>query len=152
MTNRGWNWHLWLGFLVCLAGVVSYPLFFDKYPATRDVPWINFLLLAAGIFLLLVGLRHAYADAEHYRGKISGPVLAVLSLVFVGSFGYAIFYMTRQLPASAGAPRVGQSAPGFELKNTNDLPVSLAGLLSTPLPATGAPPKGVLLIFYRGYW
>jgi hypothetical protein len=152
MTNRRWNWHLWTGFLICLVGFASYPLFFYKFPATRDVPWVNFLLLAAGILLLLVGLRRAYGDNEHYRGKIFGPVLTVLSLLVAGLFCYFIFYLTRQIPASAGAPQVGQPAPAFELKNTNDQLVSLASLLSTPLSTSGAPPKGVVLIFYRGYW
>lgn len=152
MPSHRWNWHLWAGFLICVAGFASYPLFFYKFPVTRDVPWVNFLLLATGILFLLVGLRRAYADTEHFRGKVSGPILALLGLAVAASFCYFIFSMTRQLPASAGAPQVGQPAPAFELKNTSDQPVSLGSLLSTPLSATGAPPKGVVLIFYRGYW
>lgn len=51
------------------------------------------------------------------------------------------------LPASAGAPKVGEKAPDFQLPDTAGKRISLSGLLS-------ADPKGtwVLLVFYRGYW
>jgi len=152
MEARRWNWHLWAGFLVCLVGFASYPVFFVKFPVTRDVPWVNFLLLAAGLAMLFYGFIRAFGDSAHYRGKISGPILGLLSVLIVGLFCYLIFFMARQLPASAGAPRVGQQAPEFELADINNQPVSLAKLLSTPLPGTGTAPKGVLLVFYRGYW
>ena len=52
--------------------------------------------------------------------------------------------------ASVGAPQVGQKAPDFTLSDTSNKPMSLAGLLTQPI--NGKSPKGVLLIFYRGYW
>jgi hypothetical protein len=152
MNKRRWNWHLYAGFLLCLVGFGSYTFFFVKFPLTRDVPWANYLLLAAGLLLLFVGLTRAYRDSSHYRGKVAGPILGVLSVLLVGFFLYVIFGLTRQLPASANAPRVGQKAPEFVLADINNQQVSLATLLSSPLPGTGAAPKGVLLVFYRGYW
>ena len=152
MEVRRWNWHLWAGFLLCLVGFASYPLLFFKFPATRDVPWVNFLLLAAGLLILFAGLRRAFGDCAHYRGKLVGPILGVVSVLIVGFFCYMIFFMTRHLPASASAPRVGQKAPEFDLADINKQSVSLATLLLAPLPGTGAAPKGVLLVFYRGYW
>jgi cytochrome oxidase Cu insertion factor (SCO1/SenC/PrrC family) len=54
-----------------------------------------------------------------------------------------------QLPPSTGAPAVGQKAPGFTLPDQHGNPVSLAGLLkSRETPKL----KGIVLIFYRGYW
>jgi hypothetical protein len=152
MKKRRWNWHIWVGFLLCLVGFGSYPFLFVKFPALLDMPWVNFLLLAAGVLLLFVGLRRAYTDPEHYRGKIAGPILGVLSVLLVGFFGYIVFYATRQLPSSAGAPRIGQKAPEFTLADINNQQVSLVSLLSAPLPGTNAAPKGVVLVFYRGYW
>jgi hypothetical protein len=152
MNERRWNWQLWAGFLLCLLGFASYPFVFAKFPITRDVPWANFLLFAGGGVLFFLGLRRAFGQQQHYRGKIAGPILGTLSLLAAGSFCFIVFYMTKQLPASTGAPRVGQKAPAFVLPDTNGNPVSLDSLLSRPLSNTQAPPKGVLLVFYRGYW
>ena len=151
MNRRRWNWHLWAGFTLCLAGFATLPVF-ARFPITRDVPWVNFLLFGAGLGFLVFGLSRTFGQPEQYRGKIAGPVLATLSLIIVGFFAFIVFYHTRQLPASAGAPRVGQKAPEFVLPDTNNQPISLASLLSTPLANTQAPPKGVVLVFYRGYW
>jgi peroxiredoxin len=52
--------------------------------------------------------------------------------------------------ASTGAPQVGQQAPAFTLIDSNNKPVTLAQLLSERI--NNRPPRGVLLIFYRGYW
>jgi hypothetical protein len=150
MDQRRWNWHLWTGFVVCLTALVSYFFVFARFPATRDVPWVNFLLFGTGIAFLFFGLKHAFGDPQQYRGKIAGPILSLLGLCIVGVFCFLIFYQTRQLPPSAGAPRVGQKALDFVLPDTNNRPVSLSSLLSTPL--ANAPPKAVLLVFYRGYW
>jgi hypothetical protein len=151
INKRRWNWHLWVGFLLCLVGFASFP-FFARFPATRDVPWVNFLLFAIGGAAFFVGLKRAFGQSQQYRGKIAGSILGTLSLLAVGFFCYIVFYMTRQLPASAGAPHVGQRAPEFVLPDTTNQPVSLASLLSTPLAGAQVPPKGVVLVFYRGYW
>jgi len=52
----------------------------------------------------------------------------------------------------AETPIVGQKAPDFTLQDTSGHPVTLAQLLSSPVPGSAEPPKAVLLIFYRGYW
>lgn len=152
IKQRRWNWHLWSGFALCIIAFVSYLTVFAKFPVTRDVPWVNFLLFGAGLVLLFLGLKHAFGKPEQHRGKIVGPILGVLSVAAAVFFCYVIFYMTKQLPASAGAPRVGQPAPEFVLPDVNNQPVSLASLLSTPLANSQVVPRGVLLIFYRGYW
>jgi len=151
ITERRWNWHVWAGFLFCLAGFATFPLF-ARFPVTRDVPWVNFLLFGAGLALLLVGLRRAFGQPAQYRGKIAGSILGTLSLLVLGAFCFIVFYQTRQLPASSGAPRIGQTAPEFVLPDTDNHPVSLSALLSSPLSQTRTSPKGVLLVFYRGYW
>jgi hypothetical protein len=126
--------------------------FFAKFPVTRDVPWANFLLFAVGGLLLFLGLKRAFGQPQQYRGEITGPILGSLSLLALGFFCYIVFYTTRQLPASAGAPHVGQKAPEFVLPDTTNQPVSLGSLLSTPLAGSQVPPKAVVLVFYRGYW
>ena len=77
--------------------------------------------------------------------KIFGSIFAAIAVFLVAFFSYVIFYVLRQVPASAGAPRVGQKAPDFLLLDQNGKPVGLGDLLSEL--------KGVsLLIFYRGFW
>jgi hypothetical protein len=150
---RSWNSSSWIGFLVTLAAFLSYYLFFDRYPVTRDFPWVNLLLFAIGGFLLFVGLKRAFGQPQLYRGRISGSLLAGLSLLIFGFFGYLNFYYSRQLPPSTGAPRVGQQAPDFALPDKDAKQVSLADLLTLPIASsTSEKPNGVILIFYRGYW
>jgi len=73
-----------------------------------------------------------------------------LSLVVIALFVFTIFINGRWLPASKGAPQVGQRAPEFSLPDSSGKTVSLNELLTTPV--NGNAPKGVLLVFYRGYW
>jgi hypothetical protein len=90
-----------------------------------------------------------------YRGKIAGPILMLLSLTMAAFFIVGTNYFTKHLPASKEAPKVGAKAPEFALADTNGKMVTLAALLSEPMPekeGAGAKPRGVVLIFYRGYW
>lgn len=141
--KRQWNWSLWIGFLFVLAGFFSYT-FFARFPVTRDFPWANLILFCSGGILLVLGLFRAVGNPRAYRGKIFGSILTLLSVLMIGLFSYVIFYELRQVPASAGAPHVGQTAPDFILLDQNEQPVGLGDLLSGS--------KGVVLIFYRGFW
>lgn len=149
--TRGWNWALWAGFLLTLFAVASYVLVFVRYPITRDVPWVTFLLFAVALILLLVGLRRAFGQSALYRGKIAGPILTSLSVALIAFFTYGTLYGSR-VPASKEAPKVGEKAPDFSLPDTHGNPLSLATLLASPLDSAGKPPRAVLLVFYRGYW
>lgn len=138
------------GFAVCVIALLSYFLFFSQFPVTRDVPWANWLLFALGLGLVGAGLARAFRQPERYRGRVMGPILAVLSLAVLGLFLYATLVMSRQLPAATNLPRVGEKAPDFTLPDAQGRPVRLQNLLA---PArSGEPGSWVLLIFYRGYW
>jgi hypothetical protein len=150
ITKRRPNAPLWLGFLIVIFAFLSYIPIFAKYPVTRDMPWANFLFFALGLLLLFAGLRRAFAQSNLYRGKIAGPILTTLSVAALGFFCLMIFSLGKRLPPSAQAPKVGQKAPDFALADTSGHTVSLASLLSTSDPSH--PTKGVVLIFYRGYW
>lgn len=153
MNIRRFNWHIWAGFLLSIIAFVSYGLFFVNFPITRDVPWANLILFMIAASLLFVGIRRAFAPDRSRLAKVGSSVLAVLGLLLFGSFIFMTFVFARWLPASEGAPRVGNRAPEFTLSDPNGKPVSLAELLSTPINVTSTgKPRGVLLIFYRGYW
>ena len=141
--KRRWNWPIWVGFIVAVAGLASYQ-FFAQFPVTRDFPWANFLIFGIGAALLIFGLFRAFGRPQVYRGKIFGSIFATIALLLFAFFSYVIFYVLHQVPASAGAPRVGQKAPDFFLLDQNERSVGLGDLLSNS--------KGALLIFYRGFW
>jgi hypothetical protein len=141
---RSWNALIWAGFAVTLVAAMSYNTVFVRFPVTRDFPWVNLLLFLAGGAMLAAGLKRAYGQPERYRGKVSGVVLGVLALLLFGAFYWGMFIFARQLPASAGAPRIGQPAPDFTLADAGGKPVSLTNLRENS--------RAVLLIFYRGYW
>jgi hypothetical protein len=158
--KRNWNPRLWVGFALALLGVISYPLFFARFAVTRDFPWANLLILVFALLLIGIGLVRAFGKPDLYRGKISGSILAVLALLVTGFFCYSVFALTRQLPASRGAPHVGELAPDFTLPDSKGEPVTLSAVLSSPFTpnrsaaaASGSEkPAAAVLIFYRGYW
>src|SRR5260221_12003907 len=148
MDQRRRNWHIWAGFLLSILGVLSFFLVFARYPVTRDTPWANYLILAAGIGFMFSGLRRAYGQSQQYRGKIVGPILAVLSFATVGFFCFLIFYATKQMPKAAGGPRVGPEAHGVVLGCVDKKGRSRGRLLSTPLVNPSTPTKGGLFVFF----
>jgi hypothetical protein len=137
--SRRVNWPLWSGFILSVAAFVSYFAFFIRFPVMRDVPWLTFFLFAASILLLIIGLRRASA-----RRPLAW-IVTILGTLIAAFFCFSIV-AGRQLPASAGAPGLGAKAPDFVLLDTNRKPVGLQQLLT----ASGS--RGVILIFYRGYW
>jgi hypothetical protein len=152
--KRRWNVLLYAGFALTLVAALSYPLFFMRYPVTRDVPWVNWLLFAAALAILAGGLWRAFRRPDVYRGKVSGPILATLSLAMVALFAWGVIWESKKIPAAKGAPQVGQKAPDFTLQDTEGKAVTLSSLSSAATAATaiGRADQWVLLIFYRGYW
>ena len=134
----------WAGFAVVLAALVSYLPFFAIFPATRDIPWANYLLFLIGGALLAIGVRRAFHDPERYRGRISGSILAALSFLFFVFFVASVTWFGKMIPSGATALRAGQPAPPFVLADSTGKQVSSADLLHGH--------RALLLIFYRGYW
>jgi len=161
MNSRKFNWLVPAGFLVCVIAFLSFFFFFVKFPVTRDFPWVNLLLFGLAGILSVIGLRRAFTQSDAFRGKIFGPILTVLSVGIFGLFAFIIFVESKGLPAAHGAPQAGQKAPEFSLVDTNGRSVKLSELLTAPMNAAssvagsragGRAGKGVLLVFYRGYW
>ena len=153
MNLRRINWPLWTGFLLTLAAFLSYFFIFVLFPFTRDFPWANLVLFVIAGVLLFLGLRRGFAsDRPHpTRSKIVSSIVSVLSVAVFAMFIFVIFVVGTSLPKSEGAPHVGQRVPDFSLPDTAGKQVSLNELLTTPINGN-TPPKGVLLVFYRGYW
>jgi hypothetical protein len=147
---KKFNWKIWAGFLLTLFAFLSYSLLFIEWPMTRDFPWVNLILFAIAIVLLFLGLRRAFKPDKRIVSKIFSSLAGALGLLLLAGFLFLFFVEGRRLPASAAAPQVGQKAPDFTLTDPHNMPTTLAQLLTEPV--NNKPPKGVLLIFYRGYW
>lgn len=152
MNVRRINWPLWAGLLLTIAAFMSFFFVFVWFPVTRDFPWANLVLFVLAGVLLWMGLRRGFAsDRPHpTRSKIISVLVTSFSVLVIGLFAFAYFVGGRMLPASKGAPQVGQRAPDFTLPDTSGKQVSLNELTTAPI--NGKSPRGVLLIFYRGYW
>ncbi len=142
--KRSWNPFVWAGLAVTVVAILSYFLVFYRYPATRDVPWVTYLLFVPAVALLAVGVKQAFDAPQRYRGKISGPILSAVSLTLMGLFCYMVLVLTKDLPAAAMALHAGQQAPDFTLGDASGQPVALADILKKN--------RAAILIFYRGYW
>jgi hypothetical protein len=82
-------------------------------------------------------------------------VLAVLGVAVLGIFGWGVSLAAKYFPAALHAPQVGQKAPEFITVDSHGNSVALAQLFSTSIANSSGiarTPKGVLLVFYRGYW
>jgi hypothetical protein len=145
MTNR-FNWPIWAGFVLGLVAFGTAPLI-GRYPLT---PYLNLLIFAIAMVFVVIGVRRAFAPGRKRASKIVGSVVAGLSVAIFALFVFVAFILSRQLPGSDNAPKIGQKVPEFTLPDTQSKPVALSELLSAPI--NGQAPKGVLLVFYRGYW
>jgi drug/metabolite transporter (DMT)-like permease len=134
----------WVGFAVIILALLSYIPFFALFPATRDVPWANYLLFLIGAALIAAGVRRAFRDPDHFRGKVSGSILAVLSALLFAFFVVSVTYFSKQIPSAETVLGVSWKAPPFVLLDTAGKEISSADLLRDH--------RGLVLVFYRGYW
>jgi amino acid transporter len=134
------NWQLWSGLALSVAAFASYFLFFIRFPITRDMPWLTLILFVIAIVLLVIGLRKAAGR------RVLAWIVTIIGIGVAAFFCVAVLIGTKMLPPSTNAPAIGAKAPDFVLLDTNRRPVALAQLRAEP----GT--KGVILIFYRGYW
>jgi hypothetical protein len=152
MRAKLWNWRLWAGFGLCVGALVGYGLLAME---TRAVFWPALLLFVMAAAFLVSGLKRKSREPELYRGKVAGPVLTTLSVLIFGLFGFTVYEVSKALPEGKNSPQIGQRAPEFSLADTSGQNFTLAQLLSTPISNSGGAAhaaKGVLVVFYRGYW
>ena len=77
----------------------------------------------------------------------------VIPFAFAAALLFSVVRANAQLPASKGAPKIGEKMPEFTLPDTHNKPVKLSELLAPAAGEKGAKAgPWVLLIFYRGYW
>jgi hypothetical protein len=137
--DRARNHLLWVGPLVSLFGFVSYWALFARWPAVRDDPWANLVLLALGVAASAVGLRRAWARSGWRR--IAGTAGLVASCGFAGLLIFYCYVWSYGLPESPASLAIGDRVPAVVLEDQRGREVELAGLRGE-----------TVLVFYRGYW
>jgi hypothetical protein len=143
---------LWIGFALALGAMLCNAVFFLSPPGQRFIPWLSLLLAVAALVFLASGLRAVFRQAQALRGKILSSILSLVTFLLVGVTIFS-FVTARALPSAAGTPKIGDKAPDFTLADTSGHPISLDHLFAPPASdPQSAPPKAVLLVFYRGYW
>ena len=100
MNERRFNWPLWTGLVLSVVAVFSYAFFFYRFPITRDVPWVSYILLAAAIVLLIAGVRRAPGR------KIVAIIVAVIGVGLAALFVASVTVFSR---VPTGAPPVKAS-------------------------------------------
>ena len=126
--TRQRNWAPWIGLLFALAALFSNAAFFLGLPGPKLIVWLGVTLTIAAVVCAVIGIMRAFGQHQIYGGKISSPILGVLSLLICGLVAVASV-TSRSLPVATGAPQVGQKVPDFTLADTSGNKVSLDQLL-----------------------
>lgn len=126
---------VWLGPIIAFFGVASYFTVFAQWPVTRDVPWVNLILLAVALGLSIAGL------ARSRRRVLASGGLA-LTIFLSGFFGWYCYVFSQDIPSAELALDVGATVPAIVLRDDQGQDVDLAAISRDKL----------VLVFFRGHW
>lgn len=133
--------YIGLGPVLTFVGGVSYFMFFARFPALRDFPWVNLPLVLAGLALSACGAWRAFARPG-ILGKLLGSIGLLVSLGLASLFGWYVFGLSYGLPEPTQASLALRQAPAFALTNHDGAEVRLEEFRG----------RKVVLTFYRGHW
>lgn len=128
------NHLVWIGVLISVIGLVSYFTFFARFPATRDIPWVNLILVCAGMAVSALAIRRRLSFFS-----VTGFLLSAASAGLLTAY---VYVLSNQLPDTDGVIAVGAEAPSFVLTDDTGATVDLEDFRGSP----------VVLVFYRGFW
>ncbi len=135
------NHALWAAPLLGIVGFLSYYTVFAQWAATRDLPWVNFLILGAAIVLGAIGVRRAWPVGAGKR--VLGAFSLFVPVALTALLGWYAFVYSYTLPGAENALAVGAAIPRVgTLLDENGSPVDLAAASKDKL----------ILVFYRGDW
>ena len=130
-----------LGLPIVVVGFLSYFMVFAKYPATRDVPWVNLPIMLVGIW---IAWRYRWQNrkAPAFWTRAFSSLLLTGAVLITCLFCFYVFVYSYQLPKSSNALAVSQIPTNFTLKDHQGNDVSLTDFRG----------KHLIITFYRGYW
>ena len=126
---------VWIGPILAFVGVASYFAFFLNFAITRDVPWVNLILLALALGASIAGLVRS-------RRRVLAAGGLVVTLGLAGFFLYYTYVISYDLPSAELALDVGAPVPAVTLVDDRGQQVDIASLSRDKL----------VLVFYRGHW
>ncbi|MEX2208828.1 MAG: hypothetical protein WEF50_21640 [Myxococcota bacterium] len=126
---------VWIGPILALVAVASYFTVFLNWAITRDVPWVNLILLALAVGVSIAGLVRA-------RRRVLAAGGLVLTLALSGFFVWYCYVLSYDIPSAELALDVGAEVPALVLRDDRGQDVELAALSRDKL----------VLVFYRGHW
>ena len=124
--------------MIAVPGFLSYWGYFSMWPAFRDVPWLNMLILGGAIALSVVAVRHA-TPGWGRRGSIAGLVFSALLLTLLCVYCFVLSY---QLPDPNRVVDNGTRLPAITLASWDGTRIDIAEVANDKL----------ILVFYRGFW
>ena len=126
---------VWLGPVLAFVGVASYFALFLNWAITRDVPWVNLILLALALAASIAGLVRS-------RRRVLAAAGLMVTLAFAGFFLVYTYVLSYDIPSAELALDVGAPVPALVLRDDRGQDVELAALSREKL----------VLVFYRGHW
>ena len=137
--KRRFNWQLWSGFALSIVAFASYFAFFIRFPSHARLP-------VAGADSLRDRDRAAgHRTAPRERRRPLAWIVTVLGIGIAAFFCFAVFIGAGNSPLGKRARGRREGAGLHPARHQPQAGRARAA-------SRGAGNKGVILIFYRGYW
>ena len=132
----------WIGPALTFAGVVTYFMWFARYPLLRDFPWLNLPLVILGVVLSFLGVMAVFGAKRPWSRKLAAAGGLVLSGALATLFVGYVFVLSSMLPDPRQETMAMEAAPSVTLTDAGGAVVDLADYRG----------RKAVLVFYRGYW
>ena len=133
---------VWIGPVIAFVGLVSYFIYFYRFPVLRDFPWVNLPVVLVGLFLSGIGLRRTFHPTHGWLAKAVGGLGFLASLGLASLLSAYVFFLSYQMPETAYVPEPSTVAPEFALPDQDGRTIQLADFQG----------QRVVISFYRGHW
>jgi hypothetical protein len=132
----------WIGPALTFAGVVTYFMWFARYPLLRDFPWLNLPLVVLGVVLSFLGVKAVFAAKRPLSRKLGAGAGLVLSAALATLFIGYVFVLSSMIPEARQETMAMAAAPSASLTDAGGAVVDLSDYRG----------RKAVLVFYRGYW
>ncbi len=136
------NSFAWIGPAVAFAGVVTYFMWFARFPLLRDFPWLNLPLVLLGVVLSFLGVKAVFSAKRPRSRKLAAAGGLVLSAALATLFIGYVFVLSSMIPNPRQETLEMTEAPSVALTDAGGAVVDLADYRG----------RKAVLVFYRGYW